>query len=68
MSEIVFTVEQALEGGFVARAVGPSIYAQADSMADLRAQVRDAVRCHFDRSGIPETIWLQSDAEGRVSL
>ncbi len=48
MQEIVFVVEEAPEGGFTARAVGVSIFTEADSVDQLEAMVRDAVRCHFD--------------------
>jgi hypothetical protein len=58
MSEIIFVVEQAPEGGYSARALGESIFTQADSMADLHARVRDAVRCHFDEDKAPKMIRL----------
>jgi hypothetical protein len=57
-TEILFTVEQAPEGGFVARAHGFAIFVQADSTAELHAQVRDAVACHFDPSDKPRLIRL----------
>ncbi|MGH8291554.1 MAG: 2-oxoisovalerate dehydrogenase [Steroidobacteraceae bacterium] len=58
MSEIIFVVEDAPEGGFSARAVGESIFAQAETLDELRAQVRDAVRCHFDSGTAPRLIRL----------
>ena len=58
MSEIIFIVEQAPEGGFSARAVGESIFTDAESMVDLHARVRDAVRCHFDEGTQPKLIRL----------
>ena len=58
MSEIVFLVEDAPEGGFVARALGHSIFTEADSFAELREQVRDAVQCHFDENQRPTLIRL----------
>ena len=58
MSEIVFLVEEAPEGGFMARALGESIYTQAVSFEELREVVRDAVRCHFDEGGGPQVIRL----------
>ena len=58
MQEIIFVVEQAPEGGFSARALETSIYTQADSIEDLHAQVRDAVRCHFDNGDAPRMIRL----------
>lgn len=47
-SEIVFLVEESPEGGYQARALGYSIFTEADSLAELKEAVRDAVRCHFD--------------------
>lgn len=48
MNEIIFLVEEAPEGGFTARALGESIFTEADTMDELRQQIRDAVACHFE--------------------
>ena len=58
MSEIIFVVEEAPEGGYIARAVGESIFTEAQSLDDLHAKVRDAVRCHFDGDDAPKLIRL----------
>ncbi|MGH8128507.1 MAG: 2-oxoisovalerate dehydrogenase [Gammaproteobacteria bacterium] len=58
MKEIVFLVEESDEGGFIARALGESIFTQADSMEALREEVRDAVRCHFEEGDGPSVIRL----------
>jgi len=47
MTEIVFLVEEAPEGGYTARAVGESVFTEADDLDSLRENVLDAVRCHF---------------------
>jgi hypothetical protein len=47
-SEIVFVVEEAPEGGYVAYAAGHSIVTQADDAESLKTAVKDAVQCHFD--------------------
>jgi len=49
MTELVFQVEEDPEGGLVARAVGVSIFTEADTIEELRAGIRDAVLCHFDK-------------------
>ncbi|MDB5324198.1 MAG: 2-oxoisovalerate dehydrogenase [Phycisphaerales bacterium] len=49
MDELTLIVEQEADGGFVAHAVGQSIFTQADTREQLDEMVRDAVRCHFDR-------------------
>jgi hypothetical protein len=48
MTERVFLIEDAPEGGYVARALGASIVTEADDLPALRESIRDAVRCHFD--------------------
>ena len=48
MEEVLFIVEESLEGGFIAKGLGVSIYTEADSMEELRVAVKDAVLCHFD--------------------
>lgn len=58
VSEVVFVVEEAPEGGYVATAVGAAIVTEADDLDGLRAQVRDAVRCHFDEGTVPPIIRL----------
>jgi len=58
MNEIVFVVEEAPEGGFLARALGESIFTEADTMPALHEAVRDAVRCHFDEGKAPQVIRL----------
>jgi len=48
MSEIIFeVVEDEVDGGYVATALGHAIVTQGDSLAELREMVKDAVRCHF---------------------
>jgi hypothetical protein len=48
MEEVIFVVEESPEGGFIAKALGVSIFSEADSMEELRKEVVDAVHCHFD--------------------
>ena len=58
MTEIHFVVEEAPEGGYIARAVGVDIVTEADGIPELHAQVRDAVHCHFDEGKSPGIIRL----------
>ena len=57
-TEVLFNVEEADEGGYVATAGLHGIVTQADSVAELYAQVRDAVACHFDAANKPKLIRL----------
>lgn len=58
MSEVVFLVEDAQEGGFTARALGTSIFSEADTLDELRAVIRDAVACHYGDAERPKVIRL----------
>ena len=58
MDELIFLVQEAPEGGYTARALGESIFTEADDMGGLREMVRDAVRCHFDEGKGPRLIRL----------
>jgi hypothetical protein len=63
MTEIHFVVEEAPEGGYIARAVGTDIVTEADDIPALHTQVRDAVHCHFDEGKTPSLIRLHYTRE-----
>ena len=53
MSEIIFLVEDDEEGGYIAKALSASIYTQADTadtIEELRVNIKDAVSCHFENN------------------
>jgi len=56
--EIIFIVEESPEGGFEAKALGESIFTEADSFENLKEMVKDAVNCHFDDNEKPSMIRL----------
>ena len=47
--KLMFLVEEDPAGGFTARALGESIFTEADTPEELIEAVRDAVRCHYER-------------------
>lgn len=48
-SEIIFEItEDEVDGGYSASALGYGIRTQADSLGELRRNVREAVECYFD--------------------
>jgi dephospho-CoA kinase len=59
MEELIFLVEDAPEGGYTARALGASIFTEADDLDSLRELVHDAVRCHFDEGQRPQVIQIK---------
>ena len=50
-SEIIFTVrEDEASGGYTARALGYSIFTEAENLEELRRNVKEAVDCYFDEN------------------
>ena len=54
--EIIFLVEESPEGGYEARALGHSIFTEADTYEDLKKMVQDAVNCHFEPGQMPRVV------------
>lgn len=63
MTEIIFLVEEAAEGGYTARALGESIFTEGDDHESLRSNIRDAVDCHFEPDEKPKVIRLHYVSE-----
>jgi hypothetical protein len=68
MLEVIFIVEESPEGGYTARALGTSIFTEADDWGELQANVRDAVNCHFDEDKAPKLIRLHFVREEVLTL
>jgi predicted RNase H-like HicB family nuclease len=68
MNEVFFLVEEAPEGGYTAKALGESIFAQADTIEELKAEIKDAVKCHFDSDKLPKIIRLHTVKEEILTL
>ncbi len=58
MSEIFFTIEESPEGGYEAKALGHSIFTEADDLDSLYINIKDAVNCHFEEGTKPKIIRL----------
>ena len=58
MNEIIFIIEESKEGGFEARSLGYSIFTEAEDMALLKKEIKDAVICHFEKEDMPKLIRL----------
>jgi hypothetical protein len=56
--ELIFEVREADEGGYVARALGESIFVEADDRAELESEIRDAVECHYGDGPRPGIVRL----------
>jgi hypothetical protein len=68
MNEIIFIVEEAPEGGYIARALGHSIFTEADTWEELKSAVQEAVHVHFDEGQTPHIIRLHEVREEVVTV
>jgi hypothetical protein len=66
--EVLFLVEDAAEGGYIARALGYSIFTEADSWEELKQAIRDAVQCRFEEEEQPKLIRLHAVREKVVAV
>lgn len=58
MSEIIVVIEESPEGGYSARAMGYSIFTDAESLDEIRENIKDAIKCHFDEKEMPKLLRL----------
>ena len=59
VKEIIFMVEEDPEGGYTARALGHSIFTEGETLEELRENIKDALKCHFDaEEEIPSIVRL----------
>ena len=68
MRELIVLVEEAPEGGFIARALGEAIFTEADDLETLEQNVREAVRCHFDEGKAPKLVRLHFTREQVIAV
>jgi predicted RNase H-like HicB family nuclease len=55
MLEIIFIVHEAEEGGYYAKSEGPAIFAEGDSIEELKANIKGGVECYYeDRTAMPK--------------
>ena len=59
VKEIIFMVEEDPEGGYTAKAFEQSIFTEADTLEKLKKNIKDALKCHYDKDeDIPSIIRL----------
>jgi hypothetical protein len=65
-TEINLFRPEAPEGGYRPRALGFSIFTEADSLEELKTMIRDAVSCHFDAAEKPSINQLHTIKNGVI--
>ncbi|MDD3777592.1 MAG: 2-oxoisovalerate dehydrogenase [Actinomycetota bacterium] len=68
MEELIFIIKESDEGGFEAKALGYSIFTEAEDMVSLRKAIKDAVICHFDKGNVPKVIRLHMVKDELMSV
>jgi hypothetical protein len=66
--EIIYIIEESLDGGYEAGAVGYSIFTEAETVPELKKNIIEAVRCHFDEKDMPSLIHLRFQKEEVITL
>ncbi len=67
-NEIIFYIEESMEGGFEAKALGHSIFTEGDTIDELKENIRYAIRCHFEEPDMPQVIKLHFVREEAIAL
>jgi len=66
-SEIIFSVHHSPESGYEARALGHDIFTQAETIEELKKNVKDAVAGHFgDTSPLPVARLVEAKPKWRT--
>ena len=59
MKEIIFIIEEDPEGGYNAQGLGYSIFTEGETIEELKKNIKEAIRCHFDKEeDIPRIVRL----------
>ena len=66
--EIIFLVEDSNEGGYEAKALGHAIFTEAEDLEELRLNIREAVKCHFEINELPTIIRLHYMKDELISV
>lgn len=68
MNEIIFLVEAADEGGFIAKALGFGIFTEADDVPSLKENIRETIFAHFEEDNIPKVVRMHFVSEEVFSV
>jgi len=50
MKELTFLVREAEEGGYYAEAVGVGIFAEGDTLAELKESIKSGIECYYENA------------------
>jgi len=67
LKEIIFIVEEDPEGGYTSQALGYSIFTEGETLEELKENIKNAIKCHFDKIETPLFIRLHIIKEERFA-
>lgn len=68
IKEIIFLIEESLECGYEARAIGHSIFTEGETYEEIKENIKEAIKCHFDENERPGIIRLHLVKDEVVAL
>ncbi len=63
MNEIIFLIEEALEGRHTAQAIGENIFTEVDTLNETKRNIEEAVECHFSKDEKSRLIRLEKSCK-----
>ncbi len=58
MKELIFLIEEAVEGGYTTKALGESIFTEGDTLEEVKSNIKEAVECHYEEENLPKLLRL----------
>ncbi len=58
MKELIFLIEEAVEGGYTAKALGEGIFTEGETLEEIKTNIKEAVECHFESDDMPKLVRL----------
>lgn len=66
--EIIFIINESLDGGYEAKAVGYPIFTEGENEEEIKLNIIEAVRCHFDPGTMPSFVNIRFLREEQIAL
>ena len=60
MKEVFFLIGEPVDGEYLAKALGESIFTQAGNLEKLRANIKGVAHCHAEEKRMPKIVWLHT--------
>jgi len=67
IKEIVFIVEEDPEQGYTAKALDYSIFSEGNTLPELKENLKDALKCHFEKDDMPLYVRLHIVTEEKFA-